>query len=132
MSDEVASRPTTASKVYKVMPLEIFEASIKEGKYTPVDKDATDGFIHFSSRPQLIETLCRYFTGRADIAIFRISIDALYEHHGAFRDDWTASRKEFHSHLYGCALPLGDEGVLEEVIKNPIVDADTKLHVIPE
>jgi uncharacterized protein (DUF952 family) len=54
---------TTPEFIYKVASREIYEASLAAGHFVGQPIDLQDGYIHFSSAPQLGETIRLYFAG---------------------------------------------------------------------
>lgn len=72
-----------------------------EGTYRGSSQDAADGFIHFSTRTQVVESAAKHRAGQAGILL--LTVDAL-----ALGDalKWEPSRKgQLFPHLYG-ALPI--------------------------
>jgi uncharacterized protein (DUF952 family) len=62
--------------------------------------DQADGFLHFSTRPQLAETLRRYYAGQTDLMLVAVEADGL----AGLKWEHSPSRGEDFPHLYG-ALP---------------------------
>ena len=58
--------------VYKVCGRDAWEAARAEGLYTGSSDDARDGFIHFSTWPQLETTLQKHFAGREDLVLVAV------------------------------------------------------------
>ena len=63
--------------------------------------DQADGFLHFSTRSQLAETLRRYYAGVTDLMLVAVESAKLGD---ALKWEHSASRDEDFPHLYG-ALP---------------------------
>jgi uncharacterized protein (DUF952 family) len=63
--------------------------------------DQADGFLHFSTRPQLAETLRRYYAGQTDLMLVAVEAGALGP---ALKWEHSPSRGEDFPHLFG-ALP---------------------------
>ena len=65
--------------------------------------DRADGFLHFSARAQLAETLRRYYAGATDLMLVAVDAERLGD---ALKWEHSPSRGEDFPHLYG-ALPRG-------------------------
>ena len=74
--------------------------------YTGSAHDQADGFLHFSTAPQLSETLRRYYAGRDDLLLLAVSTDAVA---AALKWERSLSRNEEFPHLFG---PLPRSAVL--------------------
>ncbi len=61
--------------VYKICTKEEWEEAKKKGKYEGSKKDKEDGFIHFSDKEQLKETLKKFFFKQKNLTLLKI--DAL-------------------------------------------------------
>ena len=85
--------------VFKIVPRAEWEAS--SGDYHGSAHDRADGFLHFSSGPQLAETLRRYYAGQNDLMLIAVDPAALG---GALKWEYSASRGEDFPHLYGVLL----------------------------
>ncbi len=87
--------------IYKVASREIYEASLAAGSFVGQPIDLQDGYIHFSSAPQLGETIRLYFAGLRDQVLFQVPALPL----GAALK-WEASRGgDLFPHLFA-ALPM--------------------------
>lgn len=87
--------------IYKVSSAEIFAQSETAGHFVGMPVDLADGYLHFSTAPQLGETLRRYFAGQAGLALFSVAAAPLGD---ALK--WEVSRGgDLFPHLYG-ALPM--------------------------
>jgi uncharacterized protein (DUF952 family) len=93
--------PLHAAKIYKVLrPAEWTEAQARN-VFSGSPDDLRDGFIHFSTREQLKETIERHFAGEPDLVVLEVDAAALGE---ALK--WEPSRGgALFPHLYG-ELPL--------------------------
>lgn len=88
-------------RIYKVASREVYEASRETGTFVGQPIDLSDGYIHFSTGPQLRETIRLYFAGLAQQVLFAVPVAPL-------GDDlrWEASRGgEPFPHLYA-ELPM--------------------------
>ncbi len=91
----------TPDFVYKVASREVYDASVAAGRFVGQPIDLKDGYIHFSSAPQLRETIRLYFAGLAGQVLFAVPAATLGK---ALR--WEASRGgDLFPHLYG-DLPM--------------------------
>lgn len=91
----------TPQFIYKVASREIYDASLEEGRFVGQPIDLKDGYIHFSSAPQLSETIRLYFAGLGDQVLFQVPSAPL----GAALK-WEASRGgDLFPHLFA-TLPM--------------------------
>ena len=102
--------------VYKIVATEEWAAAETAGAFTGASVDRADGFIHFSTAEQALETAAKWFAGRGDLTLAAIDAEAL-------GDDlrWEPSRGgALFPHLYRALpmsavvwsrpLPLGPDG----------------------
>jgi uncharacterized protein (DUF952 family) len=88
--------------IYKICPASAWREAERQGVYRGSADDLRDGFIHFSSAPQVAETAKKYFFGQKGLFLVAVDADALGQ---ALR--WEPSRNdELFPHLYG-ELDLG-------------------------
>jgi uncharacterized protein (DUF952 family) len=87
--------------IYKVASREVYESSLEEGSFVGQPIDLKDGYIHFSTGPQLRETIRLYFAGLSGQVLFAVPVAPLGE-----ELRWEASRGgDLFPHLYG-ELPM--------------------------
>jgi len=87
--------------VYKLLPVAEWEAARAVGQFRGSAVDEADGFIHFSTGAQVVETAARHFAGARDLAMLTVDADRL----GAMLR-WEPSRGgDLFPHLYG-PLPV--------------------------
>ena len=86
--------------IFKIVPRPEWESAGESYAGSPHDK--ADGFLHFSTRAQLPETLRLYYAGVTDLVLVAVEADKLGE---ALKWEHSASRGEDFPHLYG-PLPL--------------------------
>lgn len=55
--------------IYKICPAAIWQAAVAAGVFTGSGIDAADGYIHFSTASQVVETLERHFAGVPDLVL---------------------------------------------------------------
>jgi uncharacterized protein (DUF952 family) len=85
------------SHVYKICPAAWWREAERSGVFRGSDVDRRDGFIHFSTAVQVVETAAKHFSGQADLLLLRIKTANL----GA-QLKWEPSRGgALFPHLYG-------------------------------
>jgi uncharacterized protein (DUF952 family) len=88
--------------VYKICERESWQAAEADGQFRGSPVDRRDGFIHFSTAAQLVETAAKHFARQVDLILVAVDADAV----GAALK-WERSRGgDLFPHLYA-ALPLG-------------------------
>jgi uncharacterized protein (DUF952 family) len=111
--------PTT---IYKICETALWREAEREGVFGGAPIDSGDGYIHFSTAEQAIETAAKHFAGINDLLLVAVDADALGP---ALK--WEPSRGgALFPHLYG-ALPL--EAVLWT---NPLPLGADGHHIFPE
>ena len=91
------------------------------GAYRGSSQDAADGFIHFSTRTQVMESAAKHRAGQAGIVLLTVDPSALGD---ALK--WESSRKgQLFPHLYG---PLPIDAVIRV---DPLPLAVDGRHVFP-
>lgn len=102
--------------ILKICSRSEWDAAIARGAYTGSAVDVKDGFIHFSTPEQAVETAAKHFAGQSDLVLVGIVAEDLGD---ALK--WEPSRGgALFPHLYGPLpvhlarwvkpLPLGDDG----------------------
>jgi uncharacterized protein (DUF952 family) len=81
--------------IFKIVARTEWEAS--SGDYHGSAHDQADGFLHFSTLPQLPETLRRYYAGQDDLILVAVDAEALG---AALKWEYSSSRGENFPHLY--------------------------------
>lgn len=107
--------------IYKIVPRELWQEARKAGLFKGAPIDLKDGYIHFSTAAQAIETAKLHFAGEADLLL--VAVDAT-----VFGETlkWEPSRGgDLFPHLYA-DLPL--DAVLWE---KPLPLGPDGLHVFP-
>jgi uncharacterized protein (DUF952 family) len=108
-----AQVPTT---VYKICEATLWRAAERAGVFAGAGIDAQDGFIHFSTAGQAVETASKHFAGADDLMLVAVDAAKLGP---ALK--WEVSRGgALFPHLYGVLplaaalwakpLPLGADG----------------------
>jgi uncharacterized protein (DUF952 family) len=102
--------------IYKICPIPLWRAAERTGVFHGSEVDRRDGFIHFSSADQVVETAGKHFAGQSGLLLVRIDGTKLGD-----RLKWEPSRGgALFPHLYGDLeltavtrvepLPLGPDG----------------------
>ena len=91
----MAKIESSTDLIFKIVPRAEWEAS--SGDYHGSAHDQADGFLHFSTGPQLAETLRRYYAGQNDLMLVAVHSAALGN---ALKWEYSASREEDFPHLY--------------------------------
>lgn len=102
--------------IYHMCPAETWAAAVAAGNYAGTDDDRRDGFIHFSTAAQIVESARRHRAGQPGLVLVAVEAARL----GA-RLRWEEARGgQLFPHLYGAlapdeavsvdALPLGADG----------------------
>lgn len=102
--------------IYKICSIPLWRAAERAGVFRGSEVDRRDGFIHFSSAAQVVETAGKHFTGQSGLLLVRIDSAKLGD-----RLKWEPSRGgALFPHLYGDLnlsavisvepLPLGPDG----------------------
>ena len=89
-------------RIYKICPASAWREAERQGVYRGSADDARDGFIHFSTAPQVAETARKHFFGQTGLFLIEVDADALGE---ALRFE-PSRNGELFPHLYG-ELDLG-------------------------
>ena len=87
--------------IYKICERAEWREAQRDGRYSGSAVDHRDGFIHFSTATQAVETAEKHFAGQKDLMLIAVDADAL----GAALK-WEPSRGgALFPHLYA-SLPL--------------------------
>ncbi len=98
---------TDKSRIFKVTDRAQWDAAKAAGTWAGAPVDLADGYIHFSTAPQLPETLRRHFAGQSDLVLIAFQTDELGP---ALR--WEPSRGgALFPHLYGPLDPALAKGI---------------------
>ena len=106
--------------IFKVCESGLWEDAKQAGKFIGAEIDLKDGYIHFSTARQLLDTLARHFAGRDGLVLLKIEIsqlDIVWE---------TARNGDLFPHLYA-HLPLNS--VVAEYKLEVSADGD---HIVPQ
>jgi len=102
--------------IYKICPAALWAQAERAGVFRGAPVDLRDGFIHFSTAEQVVETAQKHFAGQDDLLLVRLDAASLGD---ALK--WEPSRGgALFPHLYGELafthvkrverLPLGPDG----------------------
>jgi uncharacterized protein (DUF952 family) len=104
---QAMSERKTPQQVYKVCSAALWSQALEMAVFVGAPIDLADGYIHFSTKSQLRETLKLYFSGQNDLCLLAVDAEALGD---ALR--WEPARNgQLFPHLYG---PLLVEYVVED------------------
>lgn len=103
--------------IYKIAPRALWSQAEAAGVFAGAPIDLADGYIHFSTATQAVETAAKHFAGQSDLVLAAIDADALGE-----KLRWEPSRGgQLFPHLYAQLLlsavvwvkdlPLGADGL---------------------
>lgn len=96
LDDAVPSRHSAPVAIYKILRSEEWAALLHEGETRGAPIDVADGYVHFSTAAQLLETAERHFAGEAGLVVLRVEESRLGD---ALR--WEPSRGgQLFPHLY--------------------------------
>jgi uncharacterized protein (DUF952 family) len=108
--------------VYKVLSTEIWEMAKISGVFRGSAVDLRDGFVHFSAKDQLAETLHKHFAGAADLLLLYIRSEQI-----ADNLRWEPSRGgALFPHLYA-PLPVAAVHRVEPLRLDP-----NGTHILPQ
>ncbi|WP_246148423.1 DUF952 domain-containing protein [Skermanella pratensis] len=107
---------TSDTVIYHMCRAEEWTAAKRTGSYPGSSQDAADGFIHFSTAAQIVESAAKHRKGQAGLVLLSVRADRLGP---ALK--WEPSRGgQLFPHLYGALpveavvavdpLPLGPDG----------------------
>lgn len=107
--------------IYKICPVELWRVAERDGVFRGAPVDLADGFIHFSTAAQAVETAAKHFAGQSDLLLVRVHAEKLGD---ALK--WEPSRGgALFPHLYG-VLHVGDVHKVE-----PLPPGRDGKHVFP-
>ena len=93
--------------IYKVIDKDVWAAAKAVGEFTGAAIDIKDGYIHFSSADQVVETVLKHFAGQDNLLLLSVSTS---EMGGDLK--WEKSRNdELFPHLF---RPLAAAEVITE------------------
>ncbi len=66
-----------ANLIYKILPQKLWREAEAAGQLVGAPVDLADGFIHFSTAPQVAETAAKHFARQADLLLVAVDGDQL-------------------------------------------------------
>lgn len=87
--------------VLKICPENLWQEALEKGVFSGAPIDLQDGFIHFSTKEQAIETAAKHFVGQANLLLLAIDEDVLGD---ALKYEISRNDDLF-PHLYGTFTP---------------------------
>ena len=108
--------------IYKIVPTTLWQDALKSGEFKGAPVDHADGFIHFSTAAQAVETAARHFAGQDGLLLVAIDGEKLgdalvYE---------PSRGGDLFPHLYG-VLPLS-----AVIWEKPLPRGSAGRHIFPE
>jgi uncharacterized protein (DUF952 family) len=108
---------TGSNLIYHMCRAEEWQQAQTTGFYTGSSQDKADGFIHFSSAAQVVDSAARHRAGQTGLLLLAVEVDQVAGHL-----KWELSgRGQMFPHLYGDLpvasvkwakpLPLGPDGL---------------------
>ena len=120
LDHSVASRHPARMAIYKILRASEWQALVHRGETTGSPDDVSDGFVHFSTASQLLETARKHFADDDGLLVLKVDEERLGN---ALR--WEPSRGgKLFPHLY---RPLR----LADVIWSRPMTRDGGRHVLP-
>ena len=107
--------------IYKICPAPLWRAAEDAGVFRGSEVDRRDGFIHFSTTTQVVETAAKHFAGRGDLLLVHVDAAKLGD-----RLKWEPSRGgALFPHLYG------DLDLAAVVRVDPLPLGPDRMHIFP-
>ena len=66
-----------ATTIYKICPRSLWQSAERAGHFIGAPVDQQDGFIHFSTAAQVVETAAKHFAGADDLVLVAVNAKAL-------------------------------------------------------
>lgn len=108
--------------IYKICPENLWQEALEKGVFLGAPIDVQDGFIHFSTAEQAVETAAKHFAGQKNLLLV-----AIEEHVLGDAVKYEVSRNDdLFPHLYGTFSP-------EQVAwVKPLPLDEAGLHIFPQ
>ena len=71
--------------IYKIVPTTLWQDALKSGEFEGAPVDHADGFIHFSTAAQAVETAARHFAGQEGLLLVAMTFAACFAGYEAIR-----------------------------------------------
>ena len=86
--------------IYKILNQDEWQEFLRAGDFTGSSVDVADGYIHFSTASQVVQTATKHFAGKDNLVLLEIDEQNLGENL-----KFEPSRGgDLFPHLYGCLL----------------------------
>lgn len=72
-------RDLKVTLIFKICPRTMWDTAVATGEFAGAPVDLADGYIHFSTASQAVETAAKHFKGQGDLVLVAIEGDALGE-----------------------------------------------------
>lgn len=110
--------------IYKICQRSLWQEAQNTGQFDGAPIDLEDGYIHFSTSKQVVETARKHFKGQDDLLLLSISVQVLEDCPHDVK--WEPSRGgDLFPHLYG-PMPL------DAVVKSEELAMDAEgYHLFP-
>ena len=108
--------------IYHICRIEEWDDAKKVGRYYGSSQDVIDGFMHFSTREQVVGSAKKHRNGQKGLALLTVDPKTLGD-----QLKWEKSEKgDIFPHLYG---PL----ITETIVKRDLLPlGDDQLHIFPK
>lgn len=63
--------------IFKIAPIALWRNAVECGEFIGAPVDLADGYIHFSTAEQLVETAARHFAGQDKLLLIAVESDGL-------------------------------------------------------
>ena len=64
-------------RIYKIVTRAQWDDALARGSFTGAPVDLEDGYIHFSTADQVLETAAKHFHGQKDLLLVTVNADTL-------------------------------------------------------
>ena len=108
--------------IYHMCQAEEWTAAVKTGSYRGSSQDLADGFIHFSTKDQIVESAIKHRAGQDGLVLVAVDVERL-----GSRLKWEKARGgDLFPHLYGPLDPAESASV------RPLPLGPAGLHLFPD
>lgn len=84
-------------RIYKICPFALWQDAVRDGVFRGSADDKRDGYIHFSTAEQVVETAKKHFAGQDNLLLIQVAAATLGD-----KLKWEVSRgSQKFPHLYG-------------------------------
>ena len=108
--------------IYHMCPFDTWAAALVDGTYSGTAQDQADGFIHFSTKDQIVESAIKHRAGQDGLVLVAVDVERL-----GSRLKWEKARGgDLFPHLYGPLDPAESANV------RPLPLGPAGLHLFPD